>query len=298
MQTVELKRQQVKVYLILKLTPITVNSSKVKRGKMIQEILSNKRKEIAQSKQNKTLEKLRNEVDRTFNAQHTIRPLKKVIESKKFSIIAEIKRKSPSHGEINKNLNVTEVAKLYEKFNRISGISVLTDRIYFGGCLADLELTRSVTTKSVLRKEFILDEYQVYESKKAGADAVLLISTLLDKALLRNLVKITRRLGMEPLIECHKRSDIKKIPFDEVELVGINSRDLVGTLKTDLTVVKNILPLIPKDKIVIAESGVRTSSDLKWLHELGVNAVLIGAGILVNDNLSDSIKALFSQIPD
>lgn len=264
---------------------------------MIQEILSNKRIEIERSKADQTLDQMRIEVEKISNLQRTVRSLKQMIASKEFTIIAEIKRKSPSHGEIKNNLNVVDVAKAYETSSRVSGISVLTDREYFGGCLADLELVRSVTTKPVLRKEFILDEYQLYESRRAGADAVLLISTILDKVQLKKLVQTTRRLGMEPFVECHSPSDVEKIPFQEVEIVGINSRDLIGTLKTDLTIIEKILPLIPKDKIVIAESGVHTPSDLKWLYELGVNAVLIGAGILVNGDVSGSIKKLLAQLP-
>ena len=264
---------------------------------MIQEILSNKRQEIVRSKENYALDQVRVEAEKLSNLQRT-RSLKNVITSKEFSIIAEIKRKSPSHGQINSNLNVGEITNVYEGVSRIAAISVLTDHRYFGGSLEDLTYVRSITTKPVLRKEFILDDYQLYESRKAGADAVLLISTILGKEQLENLVQITRRLGMEPFVECHTPSDLEKIPFRDVEIVGINSRDLVGTLKTDLTVVKNILPLIPNDKIVIAESGVHTASDLKWLYDLGVNAVLIGAGILLSDNFSESIKELFSHIPE
>lgn len=265
---------------------------------MIQEILSNKRNEIERSKEDKTFDEMRADVEKISTSQHGVRSLKHAIASNEFSIIAEIKRKSPSHGEIKRKLNVANVAKIYEAHSRISGISVLTDREYFGGCLADLKLVRSVTAKPVLRKEFILDEYQLYESRRAGADAVLLISTILEKEHLKKLVQTTRRLGMEPLVECHSLSDVEKIPFQEVEIVGINSRDLVGTLKTDLTVIKKILPLIPKDKIVVAESGVHTATDLKWLYDLGVNAVLIGAGILVNDDIPESIEELLVKIPE
>ena len=264
---------------------------------MIQQILSNKKREIALNKEHRTLDKIRAEVEKKLNHTQAVSEFKKSITVNGFSIVAEIKRKSPSHGEIRNNLNVDKVAKAYNEEMRISGISVLTDHQYFGGSLNDIKSVRSVTTKPLLRKEFILDEYQIYESRIAGADAVLLISTILDEKKLKDLVQLTRHLGMEPFVECHTRLDIEKIPFDEVEVVGINSRDLVGTLKTDLRVIEKMLPLIPPNKIVIAESGVHTETDLKWIYDLGINAVLIGAGILRHDDISGALRKLLSLIP-
>ena len=263
---------------------------------MIQEILLNKKEEVTRKKENYTLAEIRREVDKMLGSGPRPREFKNSLIAHKFSIIAEIKRKSPSHGDLKKDLDVIEVARAYEQASGVSCISVLTDHKYFGGTLADLKLVRSTTKKPVLRKEFILDEYQVYESRKSNADAMLLISTILEKEQLNDLIQLTRYLGMEPLVECHSTSDLEKIPFKEVDIIGINSRDLIGTLETDLSVIEKMLPLIPPGKVVIAESGVHTASDIKWLNDLGVNAVLIGAGILANSDLPLSIQQLLSSV--
>ena len=264
---------------------------------MLDKILSNKAQEIAQSKTLKPLEQIRIEAEKLVSKDQPIRQFRNSISSSGFSLIAEIKRKSPSHGEIRKELDLLDVAKTYEEAAGVSCISVLTDVKYFGGSLTDLKQVRSATTKPVLRKEFIIDEYQLYEARTAGADAVLLISTILEKKQLCDLVDLTRHLKMEPFIECHTQSDLEKIPFSRIDVVGINSRDLVGTLKTDLTTIEKMLPFIPRNKLIVAESGVHTGDDLKWLYDLGVNAVLIGTGILTSESISQAITDLLAQIP-
>ena len=259
---------------------------------MIDQILSKKKDELRLSKKIKPLQKIRDEVELLLTSEIPVKRFHDSLIQKNFSIIAEIKSKSPSHGIIRENLHVKDIAEIYQESEHISCISVLTDHQYFGGSLENLRKVRTTTTKPILRKEFIIDEYQLFEARLYGADAVLLISTLLNKEELCRFIEIAKSIKLEPFIECHTREDLNKIPFDDVDIIGINSRDLVGTLNTDLRVIEKMLDHIPAEKTIVAESGVHSPSDLQWLAELGVNAVLIGTGILKHNDISKAISTL------
>lgn len=268
----------------------------------LDDILRNKRNEVEQSKKIQPLPELQKTVARN---QFPLRSFRKALLNHRFTIIAEIKRKSPSHGDLEnkKMVDVKQIAGAYDAAEDVSCISVLTDSKHFGCDISDMRTVRSITHKPILRKDFIVDEYQIYEARAYGADAVLLITRILQQDEIRRFVQITRSLGMEPFVECHEKHDFEKVP-SSVSVIGINTRDLgaadltkAGT--TDLDVVRKGLEYITPEKIIVAESGVRTPEDILTIYNLvRVSAVLIGAYIIEHsDNVQNAINDLLISIP-
>lgn len=189
-------------------------------------------------------------------------------------IIAEIKRRSPSRGDIRPGLRVAETARAYRRGGACA-ISVLTEPRFFGGSLQDLAEAASAVDLPVLRKDFILDRYQLLEARAAGAAAVLLIAGALEEGELAALLRQAGELGLECLVEVHGGEDLEKALGAGAGIVGINNRDLV-TLEVDLGTTRRLAPLVPFSIPLVAESGYRSHRDLVGLLELGVNAVLVG----------------------
>jgi indole-3-glycerol phosphate synthase len=203
-----------------------------------------------------------------------------------FGIIAEIKRKSPSAGYIQKDLDVVEQAKLYES-SGAAAISCLTDYFYFGGTREDLSSIKPETSIPILRKEFIMDEIQVFESKAIGADAILLIAEILTKEEALHLTIIAQSLGMEVVMECHSYTALKKVN-DLVDVIGVNNRDLQAQ-QTDIQTSFELYNYIPEGKLCISESGIRSKQDLIQLSMKGYHGALIGEHIL---NQPDPVAAI------
>jgi indole-3-glycerol phosphate synthase len=189
------------------------------------------------------------------------RNFRDIFEYNDFSIIAEIKKKSPSKGVIKAAMNVKKIAENYEAAGA-RAISVVTDKKFFDGRLEYVEEAKKCTSIPIFRKDFIIDEYQIYESRWAKADAVLLIAAALEKKQVSQFVKKARFLNMTPVVEVHTREDLKKAIGSGTDIIGINTRDL-KTFKINLGIVKTLLKLIPKDKIVIVESGIQKVEDLE-----------------------------------
>lgn len=192
-------------------------------------------------------------------------------------IIAEIKRRSPSRGDIRPSLRVAETARAYRR-GGARAISVLTEPDFFGGSLQDLAEAATAVDLPVLRKDFILDRYQLLEARAAGAAAVLLIATALESRQLSRLLAGARELGMECLVEVHDDNDLEKALQAGAEMIGINNRDLV-TLEVDLGTTARLAPLVPPSILLVAESGYRSAGDLVGLREMGVDAVLVGEAL-------------------
>lgn len=258
---------------------------------IIHQILRDKRTEIEARKKSRPLWRLRDQIA----TETPTRDFKGALLCEDFSVIAEIKRKSPSHGQLAPGLNVLELADLYEHAEGVSCISMLTDEKYFGCTIDDMRAVHDATTKPMLRKDFVLDEYQVYEARAYGADAVLLIATILEKEQLRHLASVVRSLGMEPFVESHTVKDLLKVPAT-VDVYGINTRDLMGKLGTDLQVVERLLPSVPSGKIVVGESGVETAAHMRKLYDFGVRASLTGAGIIRAQDRRVAIQELLSLV--
>lgn len=205
-------------------------------------------------------------------------------------IIAEIKKASPSKGDIRPDLDPAKYAKEYTKAGACA-ISVLTEPHYFKGSLDDLKRVRAVTSIPVLRKDFTLSSYQIYEAKAAGADSVLLITSMLSKEQLHDYVSLSRELGMEPLVEIHSEWELDKAVFADAKVIGINNRNL-QTLEVDLNVSKRVVPFFAKEQIAVEASGISSSEDIKKGLECNIFSFLVGESIVRAENTKQFIQTL------
>lgn len=197
---------------------------------------------------------------------------------KKSGIIAEFKRRSPSRQIINQNSSVLEVAKGYEQAG-VSGISVLTDMKYFGGALDDLIQVRSTVVIPVLRKEFIVDSYQIFESKAYGADAILLIAAILTPGQIKDFSKLAKEMKLEVLLEIHNEEELEKSDLSHVDLVGVNNRNL-KTFSVEIETSKRLASLIPNEKVKVSESGISETGTVSDLKTYGYTGFLMGENFM------------------
>jgi indole-3-glycerol phosphate synthase/phosphoribosylanthranilate isomerase/anthranilate synthase/indole-3-glycerol phosphate synthase/phosphoribosylanthranilate isomerase len=204
------------------------------------------------------------------------------VEGGSARLIAEIKRASPSKGVIAEAFNPVAQATAYER-GGAAAISILTEPHYFQGSLEHLRAVREAVALPVLCKDFILDSYQVYEARAAGADALLLIVALLDDATLDELLTLTRELGMEALVEAHDAGEMRRVVAAGASVIGVNSRDL-RTFAVDTAVVQNLRLLVPRDRVFVAESGIQSSLDATRARAWGADAILVGEALMRADN--------------
>jgi indole-3-glycerol phosphate synthase len=208
-------------------------------------------------------------------------------------LIAEVKKASPSRGVIRPDFHPVEIARTYAD-NGASAISVLTEEKYFQGSidyLRDIREALGDKRPPLLRKDFIHDPYQVYESRAYGADGLLLIVAILTPAELKSLLELSHDLGMKCLVEVHDKSELEVALGSGAGIIGVNNRDL-KTFAVDLTVTQHLRPLIPRDKIVVSESGIKDDKDVERLKRWGVNAVLIGESFMASPNIAARMKEL------
>ncbi len=248
----------------------------------LDKIIKNKKQEIRKNKKNLPLNKFKS------NLKSSDRSFKKSI-SKSLSLIAEIKKGSPSKGIINKNFNLEETARIYQKNKHVKSISVLTDYKFFFMAPTCLKTIRELTKKPILRKDFIIDPYQIYESRLYGADAILLIARILTKEKIKKFIEVAKKYNMDCLVEIHDQKDLKKLPIN-AEIIGINNRNL-DTLHVDLNTTSNLIQKIPKNKIIVTESGYYSNKEIKKIKNK-VNAVLIGTSLLKSKNINKKINEL------
>ncbi len=213
----------------------------------------------------------------------------------KFSLIAELKKASPSAGLIRKDFEPITLAKTCEE-SGASAISVLTDEKHFQGELDYLKAAKESTTIPILRKDFIIDEEQVYEARIAGADALLLIVRILSDEQLGVLLKLTEELGMQALLEVHDAGEIERALKTDAKIIGINNRDL-DTLKVDLQNTVQLIEKFPqlRERIVISESGIKSREDIEKLKKAGSDGVLIGEVLMKSGNIAEKIKELMGK---
>lgn len=242
-------------------------------------IASIKKKEVDAMKRLIPIDDLR------LKAKEAVRDLnsmKRSILEKNVAIIAEHKRRSPSKGEISPMSDVGEIALSYSE-NGAAAMSVLTDTPYFGGSLEDLAVARSISPSlPLLRKEFIVDEYQLLQARIIGADAVLLIASMLDGKNLVDLNDKAHDLGLETLVELHSEEELSKLPSD-ADMVGINNRDLTS-FKTDIANCSRLVEKLPYDIVKVAESGMKTTDDIVRLKKAGFDAFLIGEALMCTND--------------
>jgi indole-3-glycerol phosphate synthase len=221
------------------------------------------------------------------------RPFAQALGGPGLSVIAEHKRRSPSAGVIRADVRLEDVVGSYER-GGATALSILTEGPSFGGSLDDLRAARAASALPILRKDFVVDTYQVHEALGAGADAILLIVAALDQAELERLHETATSLGLAALVEVHDERELERAAALGPKLIGINNRDLT-TLKVDIRRTFELLPGVPPGTTVVAESGLRTAQDLAELEDAGVDAVLIGEALMRSDDIEAACRALTSR---
>jgi len=257
---------------------------------ILDDIISHKRREIEELKERFSEKRLIQGIEENL-AEHDSRSFAKAIDSTHgTNIIAEIKKASPSHGIIREDFNPLMIAELYE-LGGAKALSVLTETKYFLGRPSYLKTIRKVTKLPILRKDFIIDPYQIYESVILSADAVLLIALLLREEELSNLLDLAKSFNLDVLVEVHSEEDLNKALNAGAEIIGINNRNLT-TLETRVDTAASLLPKIPKGKIVVVESGIEKREEIEYYHSLGVYAFLIGTSLMKSKDILSKIKSL------
>lgn len=211
-------------------------------------------------------------------------------------LIAEVKKKSPSKGIIREDFDPISIAQTYAA-NGASAISVLTDHEFFAGELAYLSAIREAVTLPLLRKDFTIDPYHIYQARLAGADAVLLIVSILTSTQLREFIEIARSLGLASLVEVHTEEELEVALTGGAEIVGINNRDL-KTFHTDIATTFRLKDSIPTDTVVVSESGINTHEDVMKLKEAGINAILVGESLMRSPDIGAKVRALLGNESD
>ncbi|TDO94759.1 indole-3-glycerol phosphate synthase [Halanaerobium saccharolyticum] len=243
---------------------------------ILDKIVEHKRKEVKKLKQQR-------------------RSLKEKLAADKISLLAEIKKASPSKGLIQPNFNPAAQLKAYEQVGA-AGISILTDQKFFQGSNQILREMRELTELPILRKEFIIDPLQIYESFFIGADVILLIAAILDDRQLESFLALARELKLEAVVEVHSREELKRVLKTEAEIIGINNRDLNDfsvDLKTTADLNAELEKLDQRDNhYLIAESGIKTKADIDFLREIGVDGVLIGETLMKAESPAAKVKEL------
>ena len=210
-------------------------------------------------------------------------------------LIAEIKRRSPSAGLIRTSFHPTRIARIYEAHGA-AAISVLTDSEFFGGSLDILRRVRRAVALPLLRKDFLIDPYQLVEARAAGADAVLLISELLPARSLASMLLGARNLGLACLVECHCLSSLEKALDAGAEIIGINNRDL-HTFKTSLETTRRLAAHVPPGKLIVSESAIRTPADVERVASWGAHAVLVGEALMRERSIGQAVDRLLGRSP-
>lgn len=238
---------------------------------ILSRIIEEKRREIEEAKRIKPKDELVKEA-KPICVRSAFK--KNISRPHHINLIAEIKKASPSKGILRGDFNPARIAVTYQA-NGASAISVLTDERFFEGRLEYIKRVKENVSLPVLRKDFIIDEYQIYESVVAGADAILLIAELLSAGEMVGFYNLATSLGLEVLMEVHNEEDVEKVLSTDAGIIGINNRDL-HNFKVDLSMTQKLIRMLPQNKIKVSESGIRSYEDVMFLKSLGVNAVLIG----------------------
>ena len=252
-------------------------------------IIARKKTEVASRKQQTSVAQL--EKGKLFDNE-TLSLKKFLLDENKTGIIAEFKRKSPSKGIINNKATVEEVTAAYAKYGA-SGISILTDEEFFGGTLIDL-LAATINEVPLLRKDFMIDEYQLIEAKAFGAEVILLIAACLTPATVKQMAATAKSIGLEVLLEIHNDEELRHI-CDEVDLVGVNNRNL-KTFEVNIQTSLDLINKIPKDKIVIAESGISDVDTIVTLRSAGFKGFLIGENFMKQPDPSVAFADFVNQL--
>lgn len=257
---------------------------------ILDKITADKRKEVNLKKSLIPIKQLEQSV--LFERQ-TI-SLSERLKNSASGIIAEHKRRSPSKATINQNLHVQDVAKGYENAG-VSGMSVLTDGKYFGGSLDDLLIARASCNIPLLRKEFIIDEYQIIEAKAHGADVILLIAAILSQKEIKQYSELAKQLQLDVLLEVHNEEELHKSIMPSIDMLGVNNRNL-KTFDVSLKTSKTLSKIIPNDFVKVSESGISSVDTIKDLQQFGYKGFLIGENFMKTENPGKSAKAFIEEL--
>lgn len=266
---------------------------------MLDQIVAHKRVEVAKARENTPLDVIR---ERARSAPRPRNFFGAVVDDRdrlRTRVIAEIKRKSPSAGEIRQDFDPVDIARQYEDAGA-AAISVLTDETYFGGHLGYIKQVRDAVALPVLRKDFIVDQYQIWESRAAEADAILLIAEVLGEGEILDMMILAHELGMTTLVEAHDVERLLRVrhhigfPHAGYSLLGINNRDLT-TMQTDVSHTLRMADFIENRSVLVSESGIHTASDLTKLRQHGINIVLVGEHLMKQDRPGDALRALLER---
>ncbi|RAJ13440.1 indole-3-glycerol phosphate synthase TrpC [Olleya aquimaris] len=257
---------------------------------ILEKITNDKRTEVNLRKQLIPIKQLEQSI---LFERNTI-SLSKKLKASNTGIIAEHKRRSPSKQVINHNLNVFDVAKGYESAG-VCGMSVLTDGKYFGGSLDDLLTARASCHLPLLRKEFIIDPYQIIEAKAYGADIILLIAAILTNAEIKQFSELAKQLNLEVLLEVHNVEELHKSIMPSLDMLGVNNRNL-KTFEVSLETSKKLSNLIPEDFVKVSESGISSVEAIKQLQPFGYKGFLIGENFMKTNNAGESAKQFIENL--
>lgn len=259
---------------------------------ILKTILATKADEIAAGKRDTPLAELKAQHQDTQSTRGFAQQLKDRARHSQDAVIAEIKKASPSAGLIRADFDPVVLAQAYQR-GGAAALSVLTDEVYFQGHREYLQAARQATDLPVIRKDFLIDEWQIWDSAVLGADAVLLIVAALNDAQLNDLSALADDLGMSVLVEVHDDHELERALQVDIDLMGINNRDL-HVFKTDLQTSLRLAPQVPNDRLVVAESGIHTPADVAMLQAGGIGAFLIGESLMRQPDPGEALQALFA----
>ena len=257
---------------------------------ILEKIIETKKNELEIVKKTISIEELK----KLPNFERKSISLVERLKNSSHGIIAEHKRKSPSKSIINDSISINEIITGYNNVN-VCGISVLTDKDYFGGSLNDLRNARKLTNIPILRKEFIIDEYQIIEAKANGADVILLIAACLEKDQIKSFSSLAKEIGLEVLIEIHDENELKKCLTDTIDFIGVNNRNL-KTFEVDINTSIKLSNMIPKKFTKISESGISNYNEIIKLRKYGFKGFLIGELFMKNNNPGKEVLNLIQNI--
>lgn len=259
---------------------------------ILSKIVADKRREITLRKNVIPISQL----EQAFLYSTDTNSLVNKLKSSDSGIIAEHKRRSPSKSVINQSLSTADVAKGYE-IAGVCGMSVLTDSKYFGGSLDDLVIARASCNLPLLRKEFVIDEYQIIEAKTFGADIILLIATILKKEEIKVFSELAKSIGLEVLLEVHNQEELNRSLMESIDMIGVNNRNL-KTFEVSTKISKKLSELIPDEFVKVSESGISSVETIKDLKEYGYQGFLIGENFMKSNNAGESAKQFINLLKE
>jgi indole-3-glycerol phosphate synthase len=259
---------------------------------ILERIISRKKEEVSSLKEKISLQDLRREIESLPSPRNFLHAISRGVGDS-IKLIAEIKRASPLSGYMREDFDEIEIAKIYEG-SGASAISIVTDEEFFKGTLSMISEVKKVMDLPILRKDFIIDEYQIYQTRAAGADAILIIAAILSMDKINGFLQLSKEIGLCPLLEVHTEEELEKVLDNKVELIGINNRNL-RTFEVNIDTTFRLRPKIPDGCRVVSESGISNREEVKLLEKHGIDAVLIGEGILRSGDIKRKIKELFEE---